>query len=140
MDQTDRNALDYESCQQNPSADAQYIFSQRRQAGLQDVADGYDDALSSYQKRVDTFLQLSAKKIDFHNEDVLTSKICEDSTSDSYHVSDDSVFSTELKSSYPRNRIIFGAPGTGKSWQLDTDCIPSQNPSQSHNFCPGTQI
>ena len=115
------NPLDYESCQQNPSADAQYIFSQRRQAGLQDVADGYDDALSSYQKRVDTFLQLSAKKIDFHNEDVLTSKICEDSTSDSYHVSDDSVFSTELKSSYPRNRIIFGAPGTGKSWQLDTD-------------------
>lgn len=90
-------------------------------SGNVDIADGYDDALSSYQKRVDTFLQLSAKKIDFHNEEVLPSKICEDSTSDSYHVSDDSVFSTELKSSYPRNRIIFGAPGTGKSWQLDTD-------------------
>lgn len=90
-------------------------------SGNVDIADGYDDALSSYQKRVDTFLQLSAKKIDLHNEEVLSSKICEDSTSNSYHVSDDSVFSTELKSSYPRNRIIFGAPGTGKSWQLDTD-------------------
>lgn len=90
-------------------------------SGNVDIADGYDDALSSYQKRVDTFLQLSAKKIDLHDEEVLPSKICEDSTSNSYHVSDDSVFSTELKSSYPRNRIIFGAPGTGKSWQLDTD-------------------
>lgn len=90
-------------------------------SGNVDIADGYDDALSSYQKRVDTFLQLSAKKIDLHDEEVLPSKICEDSTSNSYHVSDGSVFSTELKSSYPRNRIIFGAPGTGKSWQLDTD-------------------
>lgn len=90
-------------------------------SGNVDIDDGYDDALSSYQKRVDTFLQLSAKKIDLHDEEVLPSKICEDSTSNSYHVSDDSVFSTELKSSYPRNRIIFGAPGTGKSWQLDTD-------------------
>lgn len=31
-------------------------------------------------------------------------------------------FYTGFKSKYPRNRIIFGAPGTGKSYRLKDDC------------------
>ena len=31
------------------------------------------------------------------------------------------IFNTELESDFPHNRIIFGAPGTGKSFTLDTD-------------------
>ncbi len=32
------------------------------------------------------------------------------------------VFHTDIKTSYERNRIIFGAPGTGKSFGLKDDC------------------
>lgn len=31
-------------------------------------------------------------------------------------------FKTEYKSKYERNRIVFGAPGTGKSYELKDDC------------------
>ena len=32
------------------------------------------------------------------------------------------VFNTELETKYERNRIVFGAPGTGKSYELKVDC------------------
>lgn len=32
------------------------------------------------------------------------------------------VFNTELETKYERNRIVFGAPGTGKSYELKEDC------------------
>ena len=32
------------------------------------------------------------------------------------------VFNTEIETEYERNRIVFGAPGTGKSYELKEDC------------------
>lgn len=32
------------------------------------------------------------------------------------------VFNTDIKTKYERNRIVFGAPGTGKSYKLKDDC------------------
>lgn len=32
------------------------------------------------------------------------------------------VFNTEIETQYERNRIVFGAPGTGKSYELKEDC------------------
>lgn len=32
------------------------------------------------------------------------------------------VFNTSINSEYERNRIVFGAPGTGKSYELKEDC------------------
>lgn len=32
------------------------------------------------------------------------------------------IFNTELETKYERNRIVFGAPGTGKSYELKEDC------------------
>ena len=32
------------------------------------------------------------------------------------------IFSTEIDTKYERNRIVFGAPGTGKSFGLKKDC------------------
>lgn len=32
------------------------------------------------------------------------------------------VYNTDLETDYERNRIVFGAPGTGKSFKLKTDC------------------
>ena len=32
------------------------------------------------------------------------------------------VFNTEIETKYERNRIVFGAPGTGKSYELKEDC------------------
>lgn len=34
----------------------------------------------------------------------------------------DLVFNTSIKTKYERNRIVFGAPGTGKSYRLKVDC------------------
>lgn len=33
------------------------------------------------------------------------------------------VFNTEIETKYERNRIVFGAPGTGKSYELKEDCV-----------------
>lgn len=41
--------------------------------------------------------------------------------SDGLDTSSGLVYNTGLKSAYPRNRIIFGAPGTGKSFSLNRD-------------------
>lgn len=32
------------------------------------------------------------------------------------------IFNTEIETKYERNRIVFGAPGTGKSYELKEDC------------------
>jgi len=42
-------------------------------------------------------------------------------TSDNSSVKKSLVFNTEIKADKPRNRIIFGAPGTGKSFKLNED-------------------
>lgn len=34
----------------------------------------------------------------------------------------DLIFKTSIKTKYERNRIVFGAPGTGKSYKLKVDC------------------
>lgn len=34
----------------------------------------------------------------------------------------DLIFNTEIETKYERNRIVFGAPGTGKSYELKEDC------------------
>ena len=34
----------------------------------------------------------------------------------------DLIFNTSIKTKYERNRIVFGAPGTGKSYKLKADC------------------
>lgn len=34
----------------------------------------------------------------------------------------DLIFNTGIETKYERNRIVFGAPGTGKSYKLKTDC------------------
>ena len=46
-----------------------------------------------------------------------------DSTVDSVKL----VFDTEINLPFERNRIVFGAPGTGKSFELKTDCEVVQN-------------
>lgn len=85
--------------------------------GSVDIASGCNNEIILYQQRVDTFLQLSARKVNIQNEESAASKVHEDSIKDFKN----SIFTTGVKSSYPYNRIIFGAPGTGKSWQLNMD-------------------
>ena len=86
-------------------------------SGSVDIANGCNNELILYQQRVDTFLQLSARKVNIQNEESAASKVHEESIKDFKN----SIFTTGVKSSYPYNRIIFGAPGTGKSWQLNMD-------------------
>ena len=86
--------------------------------GSVNIANGCNNnELKLYQQRVDTFLQLSARKVNIQNEESAASKVREDSIKDFKNP----IFATGLKPSYPYNRIIFGAPGTGKSWQLNMD-------------------
>lgn len=65
--------------------------------------------LSNYQKRVDTFLQLSATKV-IGLEDIDNN---ENAVGIRYY--------TGLHSDYSRNRIVFGAPGTGKSYTINRE-------------------
>ena len=37
------------------------------------------------------------------------------------------VFNTSIETKYERNRIVFGAPGTGKSHKLKEDCEEMMN-------------
>ncbi|EGO5081324.1 AAA family ATPase [Enterococcus faecalis] len=72
--------------------------------------------LEQYKQRVDNYLKLSSKRIDTKFVEVdASSKKTELENSDSV------VFNTSIKTGFPHNRIIFGAPGTGKSYSLDSD-------------------
>ena len=39
----------------------------------------------------------------------------------------DLIFNTGIQTKYERNRIVFGAPGTGKSYKLKADCEDMMN-------------
>lgn len=86
-------------------------------SGSVDVANNCEEELAEYQHRVETFLQLSARKIDINNTDVLSQKSTKNPSGEINH----SVFSSGFKSSFQRNRIIFGAPGTGKSYRINKE-------------------
>lgn len=60
--------------------------------------------LINYQKRVETFLKLSSKKFDESKKPEQISKI-----------------SNNINIESPHNKIIYGAPGTGKSYKLQQD-------------------
>lgn len=49
------------------------------------------------------------------------SYVADDNGSEDETVVDNVVYKTNLSSTYSRNRIIFGAPGTGKSYELNND-------------------
>ncbi|EAA0054515.1 AAA domain-containing protein [Listeria monocytogenes] len=77
---------------------------------------GNNDEFQEYKQRVENYLKLNTKKIDTKFEVVeptVDGGIEEESPA--------LIFNTELESDFPHNRIIFGAPGTGKSFTLDTD-------------------
>lgn len=72
------------------------------------IANGRSRELESYQNRVETYLQLSATKV--IGLDNISSK------------ENKSIrFNTEYESPFPRNRIVFGAPGTGKSYTINQE-------------------
>jgi len=80
------------------------------------------------------FLDLSSHKIDNMNYLLLTKKgfmyleYLDKQLGEIYNDDEDNVnkpisYETGYKTSYKRNRIVFGAPGTGKSFQLNEDRI-----------------
>lgn len=83
--------------------------------------------LADYQKRVSTFLSLSTTKIVGIDEyEEVQSGADEAYESNDDYLTDSSSdelikFKTGYQTDYERNRIVFGAPGTGKSYQLKND-------------------
>ncbi len=77
-------------------------------------ADSYK--LEQYKQRVDNYLKLSSKRIDTKFVEIDGS-----SNESDLETSDSVVFNTSINTRFPHNRIIFGAPGTGKSYSLDSD-------------------
>lgn len=84
--------------------------------------------LTDYQKRVSTFLSLSATKIVGIDEceEVQSRADALDESYNDYHTDSSSAELIKFKTGYQtndfqHNRIIFGAPGTGKSFTLNRD-------------------
>lgn len=78
--------------------------------GSVNVISGKIEELRAYQTRVDTFLCLNATK-------VVQSEKNLDISADKTRIK----FNTGLESKFHRNRILFGAPGTGKSFTLNKE-------------------
>lgn len=82
--------------------------------------------LDDYQKRVSVYLSLNTTKIVGIDEEVdARDEIRE--THAPYLTVDNNIedlikFKTGYQTDYERNRIVFGAPGTGKSYELKKDC------------------
>ncbi len=74
------------------------------------------EELLEYKQRVENYLKLNAKKIDTRYE-VANSDVDIEVGEEN----EDLVFNTDLESDFSRNRIVFGAPGTGKSFKLDDE-------------------
>lgn len=72
--------------------------------------------LSAYQKRVDAYLSLSSEKIIKDDIEV------KDEKTDMEESYKELIYNTKIETKYERNRIVFGAPGTGKSYELKEDC------------------
>ena len=70
-----------------------------------------EDALKAYQSRVSTYLRLSATKIILPEDE-------KDETTEFIPLN----YKTNYPTDFERNRIIFGAPGTGKSYKIKADC------------------
>lgn len=69
--------------------------------------------LTAYQKRVDTFLSLSSTKVVGSDDQTKT---------DNDIVNNSPItFNSDYQSDLPRNKIYFGAPGTGKSYTLNCE-------------------
>jgi len=78
--------------------------------------------LDLYQKRVDAFLSLSTTKILGVDEDIEEHN-SQDGNNDTELYAEQLIrFKTGYQSNFERNRIVFGAPGTGKSYKLKEDC------------------
>lgn len=77
---------------------------------------GNNEEFQEYKQRVENYLKLNTKKIDtkFEVVEPTVDGEIEEATPDL-------VFNTELESEFSHNRIIFGAPGTGKSFTLDNN-------------------
>lgn len=73
-----------------------------------------DEDLQNYQSRVDTFLRLSSTKV-INNSPTEIEPAPEDADS----VKPELCFHTSLETDWQRNRIVFGAPGTGKSYMVE---------------------
>lgn len=75
------------------------------------------EILFDYDKNTDKTLNctntIATPSLYLPKEDKPTAHILRENT--------DIIYLTSIKADYPYNRIIFGAPGTGKSWQLNTD-------------------
>lgn len=84
-----------------------------------------EEELRSYQERVDTFLRLSATKVIGLEE-----KTPEE---DEEAVSSISPY-TGYKSGFERNRILFGAPGTGKSFTLNKQAKELIGADNEHDY------
>ena len=78
--------------------------------------DGKMDELTAYRSRVETFLRLSATKI-INSEDKDVKLESTENNPDDQKLE----FKTGLESKFCRNRILFGAPGTGKSYTLNKE-------------------
>lgn len=55
----------------------------------------------------------------YYGEDAELEKLDDSETEETYMPL---VFNTDIETEYERNRIVFGAPGTGKSYELKEDC------------------
>lgn len=81
-------------------------------SGNVSAKDGKIQVLTSYQKRVDTLLRLSATKVVKPDEQP---KLEDDKPNNDSPIK----FNSDYQSDLPRNKIYFGAPGTGKSYTLN---------------------
>lgn len=85
----------------------------------------YRGSLASYQERVDTFLQLSSTKvIGLDNDESDTDNTSEEGGDKDMNLDKpftEPIYHTGLDTGFSLNRIIFGAPGTGKSYGLEQD-------------------
>lgn len=81
-------------------------------SGKVSAKDGKKEVLTSYQKRVDTLLRLSATKVVEPDEQP---KLEDDKPNNDSPIK----FNSDYQSDLPRNKIYFGAPGTGKSYTLN---------------------
>lgn len=74
------------------------------------------EELQEYKQRVENYLKLNTKKIDIRYEVVNST-----AENEVREENEGLVFNTNLESDFSRNRIVFGAPGTGKSFKLDDE-------------------
>ena len=110
------------------------LITNLRQSELKCSLKKFVDSSRYYVKSTDDIFKKTLRKLVFpkisdiyfeknSSDHTVTIKVMvsEDRKNDVYNEQNELIFETNFKSDFPRNKIIFGAPGTGKSYKLNKD-------------------